>query len=240
MYYYCSLPGNSRRSLKPISIGTKPVKMKNSLIVCSILICATNVLAQQKNKVFLTGGYGLAGSFFVRSYEDFNPMPGSKVFYKKNFVGVSQDVGMGINLSKNWEVRVGLNYQHFTRAIYSLDTLGSTEVKFQKDIHHRNYIWYGIASKKLEFQRSLLSFGLGLYYIIPKQEEIDITPAYVNDIERDQKNYNLNDGGSFIEVGYEYKFQPKVNLGIKGQFYYTLSAGIAESITLFPFVKILF
>jgi hypothetical protein len=204
------------------------------------LLCASQLCSQQKNKLLLTAGYGFAGSFFVRSYEEFDPMPGSKVFYKKDFVGVAQNAAIGINFNENWEARVGINYQHFTRKVESADILNNVAIKFQKDIHHRDYMWYGSAAKKLDFQKHLFLFGLGIYYLLPKQEEIDIEPNFVSDVERDQKNYQLNEVGSFIEVGYEYKFQPKVNLGFKSQFYYTLSAGYAESLTLYPYVKILF
>lgn len=211
------------------------------LLFVYFLMFNTNCIAQQKqDKFFISAGYGLAGSFFVRSYEEFNPIPGSRVLYKKKFVGVSQNAAIGINFSKNWEARVGINFQHFKRRIASLDTINNIMVKFQQDIHHRDYMWYGSTAKKIDFKKHLFSFGIGLYYLLPRQEEIDILPNFIGDVERDQKHYNLNEGGSFIEVGYEYKFQPKVNLGVKTQFYYTLTASIAESITLFPYVKINF
>jgi hypothetical protein len=83
--------------------------------------------------------------------------------------------------------------------------------------------------------------GLGVYYLRPKQEEISIYyPSFFENIERNYQNSRLEEGGVFIHFAYEYKFQSKVNLGIKTQFYYTLTAGYAESITLLPYVKIIF
>jgi len=213
---------------------------KETLSVLCAFLCASQLFSQEKNKLFLTAGYGIAASFFVRSYEEFDPAPGAKVFYKKNFVGVAQNAGIGIYFGKTWEARVGINYQHFTRRVESFDNLNNIEIKFQKEIHHRDYMWYANAAKKMDLQKLLFLFGVGLYYLLPKQEEIEIEPSFVGDIERDQKHYNLNEGGSFIELGYEYKFQSKVNLGFKTQFYYTLSAGYAESLALYPYVKILF
>ncbi len=183
----------------------------------------------------------MAGSFFVRSYQEFSPIQRYKTFYKKNFIGVSQNAAIGVNLKRNWEVRFGINFQHFTRRIKSLDTLNNVQIDLSHDIHHRDYMWFGSLAKKLEKKSHLFAFGLGLYYLRPKQQEVEIFyPNYFGDVERDFKNSRLNEGGAFTELAYEYKFQPKVNIGVKTQFYYTISAGYSESITLFPYIKILF
>jgi hypothetical protein len=102
-------------------------------------------------------------------------------------------------------------------------------------------MWLASLAKKFDHKNYILASGVGLYYLLPKQEEVEIFyPNYFANIERDQKNSNLNEGGIFIELAYEYKFQPKVNIGLKSQFYYTLTGGYAESVALFPYVKILF
>lgn len=216
--------------------------MKRTLIyVLAIFSLLVASQAGAQNRFFINAGYGLAGSFFVRSYDEFNPLQGSKVFYKKHFAGVAQNAAIGLHLKKNWDVKAGINYQHFTRKIQSLDTINYIVVNFDHDIHHRDYMWYSSVSKSIDTRKHFWGFGLGLYYLLPKQEEVEIVkPVYIASVERNQKNSRLNEAGSFAEVFYEYRFQPKVNLGIRGQFYYTVSAGYAESVTLFPFVKISF
>jgi hypothetical protein len=92
---------------------------KKTLSVLCAFLCALQLFSQQKNKLFLAAGYGIAGSFFVRSHEESDPVPAAKVFYKKNFVGVSQNAGIGIYFGKTWEARLGINYQHFTRSVES-------------------------------------------------------------------------------------------------------------------------
>ena len=78
-------------------------------------------------------------------------------------------------------------------------------------------------------------------YLRPKQEEVEIYfPSYFGNIERSYKNNRLEEGGLYAEFDYKYKFQPKVNLGVKTQFYFTATTGYAESITFFPYIKILF
>lgn len=220
--------------------------MKYFLAVCCfILFYSLNVYSQKtvenkkKDKFFITTGYGLAGSFFVRSYDEFAPIPRYKTFYKKNFVGVAQNIAIGINLEKNYQIRIGLNFQNFTRKIKSKDTLSDLTINLDHTIHHRDYMWFAGVNKNFEIKKHIFSPGLGIYYLRSKQEEVEIYfPSYFADIERDFKNSRLNEGGVYTEFSYEYKFQPKVNLGIKTQFYYTLSTWEAESITLFPYIKI--
>lgn len=203
-----------------------------------INFCAAQTKEKASSKFFLSTGYGLAGSFFVRSYQESLPFPSSgyKAFFKKNFIGNAQNIAFGIHLKKKIDLKVGLNFQHFTRQINSKDTLSGVLIYLDHTIHHRNYIWYASINKKYPKREHQFSWGLGLYYIRSQQEEVEISPPrFYQNLER-----NLEEAGSFIELAYEYKFQPKVNIGIKTQFYYTISTGEPESVTLFPFIKINF
>lgn len=221
--------------------------MKRYCLIISILYFSHSSLFAQKNnshkpKFFISAGYGLAGSFFVRSYEeppaDFT---GYKEFTKKNFIGAVQNIAIGLHLKKNIEIKGGLNFQHFTRKIKARDTLSGVIIDLDHTIHHRDYMWFGNFNKNYNKKNHVFSWGLGLYYLRPQQEEVTISPPrFFQNRERNQKNSRLNEGGSFLELAYEYKFQPKVNIGVKTQFYYTLSAGYPESITLFPYIKINF
>lgn len=219
--------------------------MKNyRLIICIISLLFRHVCLSQSHqppKFLLSTGYGIAGSFFVRSYEEFVPVPSATVFYKKRFLGTTQTAALGINLKNNWEARFGINYQHFTRKIYYHNTVNNIEVIFDHDIHHRDYMWFGSVLKKIKSENNFWNVGLGLYYLRPKQEEVEIFyPTLILNVERDFKNSRLEEGGVIAEFAYEHKFQHRVNIGLKSQFYYTASAGYAESVTLFPYVKFLF
>ncbi len=223
--------------------------MKYSLIFITLFLTFLQKSYSQKNgkdvrkeKIFITAGFGLAGSFFVRSYEEFSPVPNAQLFEKKHFIGNAQNIAVGINLKKGYQVRIGMNFQHFTKTIKVIDTINSVLIKLDHDIHHRDYMWYGAISKNFEKGKHILIPGIGIYYLRSKQEEIEIQPSlnYFINIERNYKNSYLEEAGVFTEFAYEYKFQPKVNLGVKTQFYFTASAGTAESVTLFPYIKINF
>lgn len=213
------------------------------LLSC-ILTCYINCYSQnrdeKKNKFFIAPGYGFAGSFFVRSYEEFAPLPDYKAFYKKHFIGSSQNMAFGLTIKNVWEIKAGINYQHFTRKVNARDVLNGVQIIFNHDIHHRDYMWYAAADRKINSKNDLFLFGLGAYYLVSKTQSIEIYTQNVISNEQVWKGSYNGELGLFGEFGYEYKFQPKVNLGIKSQFYFTATAGYAESVTLFPYIKILF
>jgi hypothetical protein len=195
---------------------------------------------QPVSRIFFSVGYGLSGSFFVRSYEEFAPFQQYQLFQKKRFIGSAQNAAVGINFKKNWEARVGINYQHFTKWISAKDTLNGVVFDLNHDIHHRDYMWYGIVDKKINHKNHFFVVGLGIYYLETKSQWVEVFPRYVRDVEFYLKGSYNGEAGVFTEIAYEYKFQPKVHLGIKSQFYFTATLGTAESITLFPYVVIKF
>ncbi len=211
------------------------------IIVCLNETCFSQNHLKKGNKFFISNGYGLAGSFFVRSYQEFAPVSDYKVFYNKRFIGSVQDFSVGINLPKNWEARAGINFQHYTRRVKVLDTLNnSVFINFNHDIHHRSYMWFGSISKKIGKKKHYFIFETGLYYLRESAETIEIFSNYVANVEPQFKDSKAEELGSLFSIGYEYKFQPRVHLGIKSQFYYTLTAATAEAISIFPYIKILF
>lgn len=216
------------------------MKILSLFILANLLAIIVNAQNGKTGKFFITTGYGIAGSFFVRSYDEFAPVSNYKVFEKKKFIGNAQNFSIGYKLKNNWYVQLGINFQHFTRHINSRDTLGNVLLINDHTIHHRDYMWFGSFGKSFPVKKHLFIPAFGIYYLRPKQQEVEIYPAYFANIERDYHNSRLEEGGAFIEFAYEYKFQPKVNLGIKSQFYYTISTGEPESVTLFPYIKINF
>ena len=68
----------------------KIVHMKKQILFYLILATySQNIYCQQekqsKQKFFITTGYGLAGSFFVRSYEEFSPAAKLNYLKRKTF-----------------------------------------------------------------------------------------------------------------------------------------------------------
>ncbi len=223
--------------------------MKNVLISLSFILISFLAYSQKKpeehkkEKFFISAGYGLAGSFFVRSYTETLPFPSNnyRAFYKKRFVGNSQDFSFGLRLNKNYELKAGVNYQHFTRHVKATDTVQSVVIYLDNTIHHRSYMYYISLDKIFERKKNLFFTGLGLYYLRDQAELIEYgtgIPNFFISKEYNYKNSNEEEGGAFIEFSYEYKFQAKVNLGIRTKFYYTISTAEAESITLYPYIRI--
>lgn len=217
--------------------------MRYSLLLVIYFFTIT-VYAQSiiKNKLSLTAGYGLAGSFFVRSFKEFAPFQNYKSFEKKRFIGSNQNLTVHYTLRNNWSVNMGINYQHFTRHINSKDTIGPVILVNYQTLHDRNYMLLGSVNKSWVKNKNQIGIGVGVYYLRSKSETVQIYNSiyYYEDFESDFKKSKEEEGGVFAEFFYEYKFQPKVGLGIKTQFYYTISTGEPESISLFPYIKIYF
>lgn len=143
-------------------------------------------------------------------------------------------------MKKNIDIKFGYQYQRFSRHVQVEDTLSGVGLSLDHQIYHINNIWSGGINKSYIRKKSLLSWGGGLFYIRPEQEEVEIFSNFIIDRERNQKNSRLNDGGAFAELAYEYKFQPKVDIGIKGQVWFILSGSYFDSVALFPFIKLNF
>lgn len=215
------------------------------LILLSCTYSFSQDMSKHSSKISLSLGYGFAGSFTVNDYVESLPFPAYNYgkFAKKNFLGNSQQINISFRLSKNYELNAGLQYQHFTRRVKATDTLSNVVVYLDNTIHERNYIYSANLTRVFERKKGLYSAGLGLYYIRPVSESIEFgtgIPNFFSNYEARYSNSRSEEGGTFIQLGYEYKFQPKVNIGVKTQFYYTISTASAESITLFPYIKLLF
>ncbi len=74
-----------------------------------------------------------------------------------------------------------------------------------------------------------------------RQNEIDIFPdGSINVEERDVKRNGLEDLGMVAGFSFDHKIQPTVYLGIATRFHYNITADIAESISLSPYVQFYF
>src|SRR5512138_2276166 len=91
-----------------------------------LLLLPSFVVAQSSNKPkshrfsFYTG-YGAAGSFFVRSYDEYQTSF-EVAFYKKHFLGTNINFGIGYSTSKNSELSLRYTRQQFSRRVTYNDT----------------------------------------------------------------------------------------------------------------------
>jgi hypothetical protein len=209
-----------------------------------VLCLAFSILssAQQKQRFFTSFGFGPAGSFFATSYVE-RPFPSQypAFYFNKNFIGRTFFVGLGKEMKKNYSLQLRYSNQQFLKKLDLVDTLaGGFEFIYYGRIRHVNHLYELTLDKNVvKSSTTNLKLGLGVYYIQPIQGELSIFRDGVVYRERDMDEYNLEELGGLAEVAFEYKFQPRVNIGLKSQFYYTLTAPDPESITLVPYVKIM-
>lgn len=218
--------------------------MKHIIIVYLLFYPFVTVFGQdstkeRKNSFFLSYGNGLGGSFFSSTYPEFTPIPQSRYYYNKKFIGQTQDITLGFRTKNNWLFRVGLNYQSFSKKVSFTDTLaGNTIVYVNHSIRDRNFMYCGAIGKEVVKKKHRYSFGLGTYYLESYSHRIEVYSSRLIDNDNPSKGIYDGEAGLLSEAAYEYQFQPKVSIGIKGQFYYTATAVYAESITLFPYISI--
>jgi hypothetical protein len=196
---------------------------------------------QINHKWSLNIGYGLAGSFFFNGYIE-NDMPGETDYFKKHFLGTHLSLVIGKKISDRSDLELRYSLERFrSDRIFINDTLnGSILVHYDGRLQHINNFFELAYIRSVNKTKNIFKYGFGIYYLTTQQQEITLySNAFIYN-ERDLKNYNLEEGGILIEGAYEYKFQPQVYIGIKSQFYYTVSTGDAESITLLPYIKLLF
>lgn len=135
---------------------------------------------------------------------------------------------------------MGFNRQRFTRKVYINDTLSGVGLFLDNRIQHVDNIWFGGIAKNYNRGKMQFSWGAGLFMVTPQQQTVEVYSNFIIDREDNAKNSRLNEGGTYGELAYEYKFQPKVNIGIKGQVWFILSGSYFESVALFPFIKLNF
>ena len=193
------------------------------------------------HKYSIQAGFGAAGSFFVRSYnEGYDQIS----FLKKDFIGKTFSFGISRAIGKNFDLSLNYSFQEFSRRVSYLALLDNVEfILHDFSIRHINNIYDLTLRKYFGNTSGRWMVGLGLYYLRPIQQEISIYgpgPATVQIHERRHKYHSLNEGGSLVEIGYEKRFQPRMSIGIKSQLMYTLSTQEFESVTLYPYLKYAF
>jgi len=176
----------------------------------------------------------------VRDYDEALPFPSSgyQAFFKKKFVGIAQEIAIGIHLKKNIDVKLGFNHQRFTRKVYVNDTLPrGVGLLLDHRIQHADNMWFGGMAKNYIREKSQFSWGAGIFFWSPQLHTVEIFTNYIIDKEF---NNGIDELGSYAELAYEYKFQSKVNIGIKSQVWYIVSGSYFNTVALFPFIKLNF
>jgi hypothetical protein len=120
------------------------------------------------------------------------------------------------------------------------NTLAGVGLFINHRIQHVDNSWFAGIAKNYVRAKSQVSWGAGLYYWTGQLHTVQIFREYIIDREIIMKGSYNGDIGAYAELGYEYQFQPKVNLGIKGPFFWIVSGSYASSVALFPFIKLNF
>lgn len=218
-----------------------------TMLIMFCIICTAQRIPGSRFDFSL--GYGVAGSFFVRSYDESVIYADDIKMYKKDFIGSNRSLDLGLNFKRGYSLRLGLNRQQFSKEIEYVGYLDQWQIELDRRIYHVDNIFslsldkrFIINNPKGKSSRHALIPGIGIYYIRSYQNEIDILYSLriYRDVERNYNNSGLEEAGAFIHAGYEYLFQPKMRIGINGRFNYTISTGEPESISLTPFVRFLF
>ena len=218
---------------------------KIKLLAFIFIFFSFNTFSQKKEtekKFSLNAGYGLAGSFFATSYDEHQT---SAIEYKnKNFVGSNLFIEVEMKLKRNNSLALHYSRQAFSKSVYYKNSVDINHVIIDTKIQDVNHIIGLSFNKSFTKNKNSFSVGLGPYYLVPLSESILIAehPSGMTVIvqESDTKISYDAEGGAFVDFSYNYQFQPRVEIGVKSQFYYTISGNYAESITLLPYVKIKF
>ncbi len=214
------------------------------ILLCYYLPGQTQSIVPLNHKYSIQFGYGIAGSFFVRSYFE-NELPFETSFFKKHFIGRNLNVGISRSIGQNFHVSLNYTLQEFNKRITYSNQFGSVVFQLgEHQIRHTNNM-YDLTIRKQFDRRSYSWFaGVGLYYLRPIQQEIIIdqftNATLIRIQDRRQKYHRLNELGTLVEAGFEKKFQPRMIIGLKSQIMYTLSTQEFESATLFPYLKYTF
>ncbi len=198
------------------------------LLFTSLMLSAK---AQSKNKISIEANYGLNGNFFVTNYPENAPPPVIN-FYKKKFIGSASGVELKYHINSNSSINFGFSHSLNKNQVNYNNGLNTSIVDF--NITHNNYFYQLAYQHSLSKEIKNFRWDVGLFYLRMRQQEIDASPSGTLFEERNFKNSKLEEGGVFIGLQFSKKIDTKLDLGIKGKFYYTVSTGSPEAIMLTP------
>ncbi|MDI9366123.1 MAG: hypothetical protein QM541_14295 [Flavobacterium sp.] len=219
--------------------------MKYLILFFSIGIITTNLKAQIKKGNFsFEAHYGLTGNFFVQSYDETSSIGilNDANFFKKNFIGSNLQINTGYYFNKKWKLSLAYTRQENKRDVNFIKAYPNYILNINTTIRHFNNFWDLELTRYYEKKKNRLGISLGASYMRFRQNEIDILIGgrAINIEERDAKRFKLVDLDAVLGCTYDYKIQPKVYVGVATKFHYNITADIAESVSLSPYVHFYF
>ncbi len=187
----------------------------------------------QDKKLKIEIQYGPQGNFGVRDYEE-RIIPGiSYAFYEKRFVGTIGGIELKYSLGKKLNVGIGYNRSINKRRInFAPDNIPIYIEDFT--IRHFNDFYQLVLERTFTKKKSNFNISTGLFYYRSALQEIDASIYSLGLEERNFKNSGAEQGGAFVGLQFETKIDSHFYLGIKSRFYYAISLGYPEAITLTP------
>lgn len=211
--------------------------MKQLTILVFFFCIDYSAFSQQESKFSVEINYGLNGNFFVRSYDELGGPDNKAYYYKKNFIGSIAGLNFQYKINGNnalfmgYERSINIGKKNAARRIDGIDVF--IEDFKLRHIDNIYFLGYGYLAK---VKKSNLKIEAGLTIITDAQQTLGIEnwDGYVSIEERNYKNSNMIQGGTFVGFGFSRKIDTKFELGIKSRVYYLISVSSFEAVTLTP------
>lgn len=209
--------------------------MKIITLLALILIFINSDAQQKKHHWSASINYGLAGNFFVRSYDEVQNLPFQhNYFYKKNFLGSIQGFNIDYGL-KNKRSALGFGYsveihkgkKNETVPFYGTEfVLHDFNLRHVENLYQFYYLFYPLK------RNTDLDIFFGLLVANMHQQEIGIEGNQILVEERNNANSRLKEGGVVAGLHYKKQIDTHFYLGIKFCINYLQSVQTLESLTL--------
>lgn len=195
---------------------------------------------QQKGRVAISANYGLAGNFFVRSYDEQSGPTDKQYFYKKNFIGSAAGLAVTFHVSES----SGL-FLEYSRAINTgkksyTGSLNGTNVMIEdfRLRHVNNFFQLGYL-RNFKIENALIQAQAGAFMLTDQKQLISIEgwDNLISIRETNAENSGSKEAGVFLGGEYSFKLDTKVDLGIRTLGYFLVSTGTFEALTLTPVLR---
>jgi hypothetical protein len=177
--------------------------------------------------------YGFNGNFFVRSYTEPPASNFGQSFYNKNFIGTIGGLECLYSISSRSAIGLGYSRSINSKQINFSQT-GSPIFVQDFNIRHTNNFYQVLYTRRIGKEAGGIFLNTGLYYLRSAQQEVDITPFSASLEERNFKNSQLEELGVMLGFHYQKKIEQHFYFGLRTRFYFTISTGAPELISLTP------
>lgn len=203
------------------------------LILFLLIISFEPSEAQKFDKLRIQVNYGLNGNFFVRSYDERTFANGATQFLNKNFLGRIGGIDLSYKIGRNLLLGIGFDRSSNTRVV---SFQPQTAPVFIRDftISHWNNFYNLLLTKEIIRKKYIFLPSIGAYYLRSQQQEIDVSNQGVSFDQRNFKNSRLEELGALAAFEFQYQIDTRTYLGVRTRFYFTVSTGTPEAITLTP------